>query len=134
MNYTLFTEFITLQALLKELGIIPSGGAIKSFLSQETVLFNGQKEDRRGKKIRVGDLVEIPSQNLAITILEPSKEEYQTYLEDKAEKERVAKLVKKLNQEVKKEKKVSKSKQTGVYRKQVDKTADKKKPVRFPGT
>ena len=32
MEYKLFEEFITLQALLKELGIIQSGGAIKSFL------------------------------------------------------------------------------------------------------
>ena len=31
MEYKLFEEFITLQALLKDLGIIQSGGAIKSF-------------------------------------------------------------------------------------------------------
>ena len=32
MNYKLFDDFITLQAILKELGIIQSGGAIKVFL------------------------------------------------------------------------------------------------------
>ncbi|HEQ2818633.1 TPA: RNA-binding S4 domain-containing protein [Streptococcus pyogenes] len=36
MIYKLFTEFITLQALLKELGIIQSGGAIKRFLAEKT--------------------------------------------------------------------------------------------------
>lgn len=50
MIYKLFTEFITLQALLKELGIIQSGGAIKRFLAETTVLFNGEDEKRRGKK------------------------------------------------------------------------------------
>lgn len=39
MTYTLFTDFITLQALLKELGIIQSGGAIKGFLAQTEVFF-----------------------------------------------------------------------------------------------
>ncbi|WP_250849842.1 RNA-binding S4 domain-containing protein, partial [Streptococcus pseudopneumoniae] len=38
MEYKLFEEFITLQALLKELGITHSGGAIKSFLSEHPTL------------------------------------------------------------------------------------------------
>ena len=42
MEYKLFEEFITLQALLKELGIIHSGGAIKSFLMDHQVYFNGE--------------------------------------------------------------------------------------------
>ena len=52
MEYKLFDDYITLQALLKELGIIQSGGAIKGYLAETTVLFNGQDEKRRGKKIR----------------------------------------------------------------------------------
>ena len=55
MEYKLFDDYITLQALLKELGIIQSGGAIKGYLAETTVLFNGQDEKRRGKKIRIGD-------------------------------------------------------------------------------
>ena len=62
MEYKLFSEFITLQALLKELGIIQSGGAIKGFLVEHTVLFNGEDEKRRGKKIRIGDIVTLPEQ------------------------------------------------------------------------
>ena len=42
MEYKLFDEYITLQALLKELSIIHSGGAIKGFLANNTVLFNGR--------------------------------------------------------------------------------------------
>ncbi len=41
MKYKLFDEYITLQALLKEVGIIQSGGAIKSFLQENQVYFNG---------------------------------------------------------------------------------------------
>lgn len=44
MEYKLFDEYITLQALLKELSIIHSGGAIKGFLAKNTVLFNGEDE------------------------------------------------------------------------------------------
>ena len=32
MHYTLFDDYITLQSLLKDLRIIQSGGAVKSFL------------------------------------------------------------------------------------------------------
>ena len=45
MEYKLFDEYITLQALLKELSIIHSGGAIKGFLAKNTVLFNGEDKN-----------------------------------------------------------------------------------------
>lgn len=102
MIYKLFTEFITLQALLKELGIIQSGGAIKGFLAETTVLFNGEDEKRRGKKIRVGDKISLPDQDLIITIVEPSQEEKEQFAEEMAEKTRVAALVKQMNQANKK--------------------------------
>ena len=51
MEYKLFDDYITLQALLKETGIIQNGGAIKTFLSEYPVLFNGEPENRRGKKL-----------------------------------------------------------------------------------
>lgn len=120
MNYTLFDEFILLQSLLKDLGIIPSGGAIKEFLAENTVLFNGEREMRRRKKLRVGDQITIPDQNLTITLVEASPAEKETYLADLVEKKRVQALVKKMNQEQKKTKSATKSQA-------------KKKPVRFPG-
>ena len=111
MNYKLFDDFITLQAILKELGIIQSGGAIKAFL-------HGELEQRRGRKLRVNDQIDIPELSVTITILEPSQEEIEEHLKDKEEKERVAKLVKQLNQQQKK---------------QPTKTNKKEKAIRFPG-
>lgn len=125
MNYTLFDEFITLQALLKTLSIIPSGGAIKGFLAEHTVLLNGEKEDRRGRKLRIGDELALPDIGVIIHILAPSEEEKAAHLEDKKEKERVKQLVKHLNQ--------SNKKQGRQNLTSVDKKVDRK-PVRFPGT
>ena len=123
MEYKLFDEYITLQALLKELSIIHSGGAIKGFLANNTVLFNGEDEKRRGKKLRYGDVITIPSEKLEITIVAPTKiEEHQKAV---AEKARVAAIVKKMNQDNKKKQKAHPSKES-------NKT--KRKPVRFPGT
>ena len=104
MEYKLFEEFITLQALLKEIGIIHSGGAIKSFLIDHQVYFNGELESRRGKKIRIGDTIDIPDLKIDITLTKPSLKEQEEYQADKIEKERIAKLVKEMNKGVKKEK------------------------------
>ncbi|MGT2933627.1 S4 domain-containing protein YaaA [Streptococcus catagoni] len=123
MDYKLFTEYITLQALLKEVGLIQSGGAVKAYLAEQTILFNGEDEKRRGKKIRIGDTVSIPDQGLTITIVKPSQEELVLFQEQTDEKARVAKLVKKLNKDKKEELKKGKN---SVKR-------DKNKPVRFPG-
>ena len=102
MEYKLFEEFITLQALLKELGIIHSGGAIKSFLTEHHVYFNGELENRRGKKVRIGDSIDIPDMKIQIILTQPSLEEQEEYVQEKLEKERVAKLVKEMNKTVKK--------------------------------
>ena len=102
MEYKLFEEFITLQALLKELGIIHSGGAIKSFLAEHLVYFNGELENRRGKKVRIGDSINIPDMKIQIILTQPSLEEQEEYLQEKLEKERVAKLVKEMNKKVQK--------------------------------
>ena len=104
MEYKLFEEFITLQALLKELGIIHSGGAIKSFLAEHHVYFNGELENRRGKKLRIGDKVDVPDMNIDILLTQPTFEEQDEYQADKVEKERIAKLVKEMNKGVKKDK------------------------------
>lgn len=104
MNYKLFDEFITLQALFKELGIIQSGGAIKAFLLENQVEVNGEMETRRGRKLRVGDRIEVIGDKEIITITQPSPEEIEDYQADKLEKERVAQLVKNLNKEQKQKK------------------------------
>ena len=87
---------------MKELGIIHSGGAIKSFLAEHHVYFNGELENRRGKKVRIGDSIDIPDMKIQIILTQPNLEEQEEYLQEKLEKERVAKLVKEMNKTVKK--------------------------------
>ena len=131
MEYKLFDDYITLQALLKETGIIQSGGAIKSFLSEYPVLFNGEPENRRGKKLRVNDRISLPDQGIKINLTAPSQEEILQHQKEITEKKRVAELVKAMNKDFKKSQtsKKEKRKNTGLPRKQ--KTT--KSPVRFPG-
>lgn len=131
MEYKLFDDYITLQALLKETGIIQSGGAIKTFLSEYPVLFNGEPENRRGKKLRVNDRISLPEQGIEIDLTAPSQEEILQHQKEIAEKKRVAELVKAMNKDLKKSQtsKKEKRKNTGLPKKQ--KTT--KIPVRFPG-
>ena len=131
MEYKLFDDYITLQALLKETGIIQSGGAIKTFLSEYPVLFNGEPENRRGKKLRVNDRISLPDQGIEINLTAPSQEEILQHQKEIAEKKRVAELVKAMNKDLKKSQtsKKEKRRNTGVPKKQ--KTT--KSPVRFPG-
>ena len=131
MEYKLFDDYITLQALLKETGIIQSGGAIKSFLSEYPVLFNGEPENRRGKKLRVNDRISLPEQGIEINLTAPSQEEILQHQKEIAEKKRVTELVKAMNKDLKKSQtsKKEKRKNTGLPKKQ--KTT--KIPVRFPG-
>ena len=131
MEYKLFDDYITLQALLKETGIIQSGGAIKTFLSEYPVLFNGEPENRRGKKLRVNDIVSLPEQGIEINLTAPSQEEILQHQKEIAEKKRVTELVKAMNKDLKKSQtsKKEKRKNTGLPKKQ--KTT--KSPVRFPG-
>lgn len=129
MEYKLFDEFITLQALLKEVGIIQSGGAIKSFLADNQVFFNGELENRRGKKLRIGDVVSLPNQQLEIILLAPSQEEILEHQVEQAEKKRVADLVKAMNKDLKKSQPAKKE-----QKKRKPEQRSKKAPVRFPGT
>ncbi|MDI2586454.1 MULTISPECIES: S4 domain-containing protein YaaA [Psychrobacillus] len=54
------SEFITLGQLLKMTDAIDSGGMAKWFLSEHAVYVNGEVEDRRGRKLRHKDVVNIP--------------------------------------------------------------------------
>lgn len=51
--------FITLGQLLKEEGIIPTGGAAKWFLKENKVLVNAEEDTRRGRKLYPGDQVQL---------------------------------------------------------------------------
>lgn len=53
-------EFVTLGQLLKMTDAISSGGMAKWFLHENDVYVNGEIDDRRGRKLRDGDIVNIP--------------------------------------------------------------------------
>ncbi|MDD9148498.1 MULTISPECIES: S4 domain-containing protein YaaA [unclassified Sporolactobacillus] len=52
-------DFITLGQLLKYTGTIQMGGEAKWFLMNHEVYVNGEREMRRGKKLREGDRIKI---------------------------------------------------------------------------
>ena len=52
-------EFITLGQLIKFENIVESGGMVKVFLADYEVLVNGEIDQRRGRKLYPGDVVEI---------------------------------------------------------------------------
>ena len=58
--------FITLGVLLKITGIIDTGGQAKFFLAENTVLVNGEEENRRGSKLYHGDLIQVGKQTFSI--------------------------------------------------------------------
>ncbi|CAM3624040.1 S4 domain-containing protein YaaA [Cytobacillus oceanisediminis] len=53
------TEYITLGQFLKAADVIQTGGMAKWFLSEYEVFVNGEQDQRRGRKLRTGDKVEI---------------------------------------------------------------------------
>ncbi len=62
------TGVITLGQLLKFTGMIPTGGEIKSFLMETSIKVNGEHENRRGRKLVPGDVVEVEGHE-AITLM-----------------------------------------------------------------
>ncbi len=51
------TEYITLQQFLKLSGIADTGGQAKILVKELDIQVNGEKEDRRGRKLYSGDTV-----------------------------------------------------------------------------
>ena len=64
------TEYITLGQFLKLANILDSGGMIKQFLQEQGVLVNGEKEQRRGRKLYPDDVVEIDNGESFVVISE----------------------------------------------------------------
>lgn len=52
-------EYITLGQMIKVLNILESGGQVKQFLAEEDVFVNGEPENRRGRKLRADDIVQL---------------------------------------------------------------------------
>ena len=63
---TINTEYITLGQFLKLADIVQSGGEAKSFLAQNDVEIDGVSDNRRGRKLRGGEVVEVLGQTYEI--------------------------------------------------------------------
>ncbi len=60
-------ETISLGQLIKLEGMIDSGAEVKAFLSTVPVWVNGEREARRGRKLRVDDIVQVDELELRLT-------------------------------------------------------------------
>ena len=54
------SDYITLSQFLKAVNVISTGGEAKFYLSENVVKVNGEPDQRRGRKLRPGDLVIAP--------------------------------------------------------------------------
>lgn len=52
------TEYIKLDQFMKFQGIVSTGGEAKHFISEGHVKVNGNIELSRGKKMKIGDIIE----------------------------------------------------------------------------
>lgn len=60
------TEFIKLEALLKFAGVTGTGGEAKNLIQDGAVKVNGEVCVMRGKKLRPGDVAELPGVRLVL--------------------------------------------------------------------
>lgn len=58
-TFMLSTEYIELQQLLKAMDFIGSGSEAKIYLQEHEVFVSGVQDQRRGRKLRPGDVVVI---------------------------------------------------------------------------
>ena len=59
-------EYIELGNLLKVAGIIDTGGYAKMFLNDNEVYVNGERDTRRGRKVRRNDVVKVGKQEIVV--------------------------------------------------------------------
>ena len=59
-------EYIELGNLLKVAGIIDTGGYAKMFLIGNEVYVNGERDTRRGRKVRRKDVVKVGKQEIVV--------------------------------------------------------------------
>ena len=53
-------EYITLGQLVKLVGDAATGGEAKNYIGEAAILVNGERDNRRGRKLRPGDTVDLP--------------------------------------------------------------------------
>ena len=70
IDFELRGEYIALDALLKAMGLAPSGGAAKLMVAEGQVQVDGRDELRKTCKIRAGQVVSLAG--VRIKVLAPS--------------------------------------------------------------
>lgn len=60
------TEYIKLDQFLKLASIIGAGGEARFFIEDNIILVNDEPEDRRGKKLRNGDIIKVKNEKYRI--------------------------------------------------------------------
>lgn len=66
------TPFITLGQFLKWAGFSDTGGDARSLISSGAVLVNGEVEQRRGRKLKPGDVVRVGDQEALVREEQPT--------------------------------------------------------------
>jgi ribosome-associated protein len=61
------TEYVTLGQFLKLADIISSGGEAKCFLAEHVILIDGVVDNRRGRKLYPGMVIEVEKRYFEIT-------------------------------------------------------------------
>ena len=59
-------EYITLQQFLKLSGIVSTGGQAKLFIPEADSTVNGEKENRRGRKLYPEDIVVVEGKKFVV--------------------------------------------------------------------
>ena len=59
---------IKLDQFLKISGVVGSGGAAKVLIQGGAVQVNGQPETRRGRKLKLGDVVELEGETFTVEL------------------------------------------------------------------
>jgi ribosome-associated protein len=59
-------ETIRLGQLLKLAGLADSGGEAKELLAEGAVSVNGEAEERRGRQLRSGDVVQVGAEQVRV--------------------------------------------------------------------
>ena len=59
-------DTIRLGQLLKLAGVLDAGGEVKAFLAAADVRVNGDRESRRGRQLRAGDVVAVEGDELRV--------------------------------------------------------------------
>ncbi len=68
IRFKLTDDHVTLGQILKICGVIGSGGEAKMFLPGSGVTVNGEVDERRGRKLRIGDRILSPGFRLILVV------------------------------------------------------------------